>query len=141
MRQRRPNNDRTADTSTSTTSASGVDSDPNRNYPITMSIGATTQLTAAVLDRNHHPVMDAAVATWSSGDETVAAVSPEGLVTGIGEGRTRITARSGDASAMISIIVSDMDPDPELDALIALYNATDGSNWASLKIWRSCPWA
>ena len=50
---------------------------------ITLSIGATIQLTAAVLDRNDHPVMDA-VATWSSDDAAVATVTPQGLVTAAG---------------------------------------------------------
>ena len=103
---------------------------------IILSIGATIQLTAAVLDRNDYPVMGA-VATWSSGDEAVAAVSPEGLVTGAGEGRTRVTARSGEVSAMISIIVSDTEPDPELEALIAIYSATDGPNWTNNTNWLS----
>ncbi|MCY3554793.1 MAG: Ig-like domain-containing protein [Gemmatimonadetes bacterium] len=103
---------------------------------IILSIGATIQLTAAVLDRNDHPVMSA-VATWSSGDSTVVAVSPEGLVTAAGEGRTRVTARSGNASATAAIIVSDTDPDPVLEALVALYNATDGPNWTNNTNWLS----
>ena len=103
---------------------------------ITLSIGATIQLTAAVLDRNDHPVMDA-VATWSSGDAAVATVSPQGLVTAAGEGSTQVTARSGGASAMIPIYVPGMDTDPERVALITLYNAAGGPNWTNNTNWLS----
>ena len=103
---------------------------------ITLSIGATIQLTAAVLDRNDHPVLNA-VATWSSDDAAVATVSPAGLVTAAGEGRTRVTARSGDASATIPIYVPGMDTDPERVALITLYNAAGGPDWSNNTNWLS----
>jgi len=103
---------------------------------ITLSIGATIKLTAAVLDRNDHPVTGA-VATWSSDDAAVATVSPEGLVTAAGEGNTRVTALSGNASATIPIYVPGMDTDPERVALVTLYNATDGPNWTNNTNWLS----
>ena len=67
-----------------------------------MSIGATVQLTAAVLDGNGRPVADAMVA-WQSSDEAVATVSAQGLVTAVSNGTARITATLGSVSASIDI--------------------------------------
>ncbi len=103
---------------------------------VTLSIGATIQLTAAVLDRNDHPVMGA-VATWSSDDAAVATVSPQGLVTATGAGSTQVSARSGDASALIPIYVPGTDSDPERVALITLYNAAGGPDWTNNTNWLS----
>ena len=69
-----------------------------------MSLGETVQLTAAVLDQNGQPV-DGAVVRWSSGDESVATVSSQGLVTAVGNGVARITATSGSASSGINVSV------------------------------------
>ena len=69
-----------------------------------MSLGATVQLTAAVLDQNGQPV-DGAVVRWSSGDEAVATVSAQGLVKAVSNGVARITATSGIASAGIDVSV------------------------------------
>ena len=69
-----------------------------------MSIGETVQLTATVLDGNGQPVVGAAL-TWQSGDESVAAVSAQGLVTAVGNGVARITATSGIASSGIDVRV------------------------------------
>ena len=44
--------------------------------------------------------------SWESSDATVATVSSTGLVTGVGNGTTIITARSGDLSATCEITVS-----------------------------------
>ena len=62
-----------------------------------MSLGATVQLTATVLDGNGQPV-EGAVVTWQSSDESVATVSVQGLVTAVTNGVVRITATSGSAS-------------------------------------------
>ena len=69
-----------------------------------MSIGATVQLSAAVQDRNQHPVAGAEV-TWQSSDEGIASVSNQGLVTAVGNGTVRITARAGNVSAGIDVKV------------------------------------
>ena len=97
-------------------------------------VGETVQLVAVVLDRNEHPIADAVVA-WSSSDESVATVSPEGLVTAVGEGSAQVTVSSGDAAAITYFVVSSEEADPELQALVALYNATDGRNWADNTNW------
>ncbi len=67
-------------------------------------IGQTVQLTANVLDRNDKPVAGAVV-TWTSSDASVATVNEQGLVTAVKSGGTRITARSGSASAGITVTV------------------------------------
>ena len=62
--------------------------------------GETIQLTATVLPEG------AGEATWTSSDETVATVSPEGIVTAIGEGTAIITATAGEKTATCTITVS-----------------------------------
>ena len=68
-------------------------------------LGATVQLSAAVLDGRGQPIAGAVV-EWASSDEAVAAVNEDGLVTAAGNGSARITAKSGDASASVEITVS-----------------------------------
>ena len=69
-----------------------------------MALGETVQLSAAVLDQNRQPV-DGAVVTWSSSDEAVATVSPQGLVTAVSNGTAQITARAGNVSAQVQVMV------------------------------------
>ncbi len=52
---------------------------------------STLQLQATLLDSAGHPLSGRAV-TWSSSNRFVATVSSTGLVTGLGQGRTTITA-------------------------------------------------
>ncbi|MDE2846703.1 MAG: Ig-like domain-containing protein [Gemmatimonadota bacterium] len=68
-------------------------------------IDATVQLTATVLDQRENAMMDATV-TWSSGDESVATVDANGLVTAVGNGMAEITAQAGDAMGSAAITVS-----------------------------------
>ncbi|MDE2847552.1 MAG: leucine-rich repeat domain-containing protein [Gemmatimonadota bacterium] len=68
-------------------------------------MGETVQFSAAVLDQNGQPV-DGAVVTWSSSDEAVATVSPQGLVTAVSNGTAQITARAGNASASVTVTVA-----------------------------------
>ena len=70
-----------------------------------VSIGQTIELSALVLDQNGQPIADAVV-TWQSSDETVATVSPDGLVTAVNNGTASFTARSGSASTSIDVTVS-----------------------------------
>ena len=69
-----------------------------------MSLGATVQLTATVLDENGQPI-ERAVVRWQSGDEAVATVSEQGLVTAEGNGVAHITAASGSVSSGIDVRV------------------------------------
>ena len=68
-------------------------------------IGETVQLAAVVLDQDENVMADVAV-TWSSGDEAVATVDADGLVTAVGNGMAEITARAGDAMGSASITVA-----------------------------------
>ena len=99
-----------------------------------MSLGETVQLEASILDQNGQPVADPVV-TWSSSDASVATVNAQGLVTAISNGSVTITARSGKASA--SVPVSVMDDSQDRDALISLYNATNGPGWVRSDNWLS----
>ena len=99
-----------------------------------MSLGATVQLSATVLDRNGQAVSDAVV-SWSSGDESVATVSAEGLVTAVGNGMAAITASAGNASASATVKVMATQQDRE--ALIAFYQGTNGPGWVNSANWGS----
>ena len=67
--------------------------------------GATVQLSATVRDQRNN-IMSGQTITWSSGDEAVATVSGDGLVTAVSNGMTEITARSGSLSATAEITVA-----------------------------------
>lgn len=97
-----------------------------------MAIGQTVQLTASVLDENGQPVADAEV-TWSSSDAGVASVSGQGLVTAVAIGTAQITASAGSASASVPVTVMAAPRDRE--ALVALYNSTNGPNWTNSTNW------
>ena len=88
-----------------------------------MSISETVQLTATVQDRNQKPVADAEV-TWQSGDDSIASVSDQGLVTAVGNGTVRITARSGNISASIDVKVmqeaGSIEIEPQMTTLTSL---------------------
>ena len=68
-------------------------------------IGDTLQLAAVVLDQYENAMADAAV-TWSSGDEAVATVDENGLVTAVDNGMAEITAQAGDAMGSAAITVA-----------------------------------
>ena len=68
-------------------------------------IGETVQLAAVVLDQHENVMADAAV-IWSSGDETVATVDGDGLVTAVNNGMAEITAQAGDAMGSAAITVA-----------------------------------
>ena len=64
----------------------------------------TANLSAIVLDANGRELEDADV-KWSSDNERIVTVDDGGLVTAINDGTTEITARSGDASASVTVRV------------------------------------
>ncbi len=98
------------------------------------SFGATIQLTATVLDGNGQPV-EGAVVAWETSDAEVASVSTRGLVRAVGNGVSRITARSGSVAANVEITVRI--PSPDREVLIALYHATGGPGWTNSTNWLS----
>ena len=97
-------------------------------------IGNTAQLTATVLDDNGH-ALDGADVTWESGDEAIAMVDDQGLVTAIASGTVEITARSGEVSSTSSVTVKDVVPDREV--LTILYQGTNGDGWTNRQNWLS----
>ncbi len=99
-----------------------------------MSLGETVQLTASVLDGNGQPVAGDEVA-WSSSDTAVATVSDQGLVTAVANGTAQITVRAGEVSASVPVTVMIAGRDRE--ALVALYNSTNGPNWTNATNWLS----
>lgn len=96
----------------------------------TIAPGDTLRLVAEAFDENGHRVQDAEF-VWASMDVAVVVVDGSGLVTGIGEGRTMVSARAGDASAVSEITVEN----PDRAALVTLYHATGGPNWTNSENW------
>ena len=107
------------------------------------SVGQTVQLHAFVFDGEGVAIPSASV-FWSSSHPLVATVNDSGLIIAVSNGITRIKAntsrRSISAYATISVLVGGtISPDkpPDKDALIAIYIATDGPNWANNTNWLS----
>ena len=98
-----------------------------------LEVGETLGLTVAVLPEE---ATDKTV-TWSSDNESVATVSEDGLVTALAEGKAVITATVGDKSASCAVTVILSRYEVERAALIAIYNATGGSNWERSDNWCS----
>ena len=96
----------------------------------TVSPGDTVRLAASAFDGNGH-VIDATEFDWSSSDVSVARVDASGLVTALAEGRTTVTAATGDVQGTAAISVEN----PDRAALVALYEATDGPNWLDSENW------
>ena len=91
---------------------------------------ATVQLTGEAMDANGHAIATTEF-SWESSDVAIATVDASGLVTGVGEGTVTITASAGGRQGSAEITVMDL----EREALIALYEATDGPNWVASENW------
>jgi hypothetical protein len=72
----------------------------------TLAAGATTQLTAVVLDASGFEIPGFPV-VWTTDDPCVAVVGPDGVVEAIGGGPVTITAEAGDASGAAEVSVPD----------------------------------
>ena len=90
----------------------------------------TLRLSGEALDANGHAVAEAEF-IWSSSDPSVATVDASGIVRGVAEGKTTITAKAGDAQGISEITVAQ----PDQAALVALYHAANGPNWANNENW------
>ena len=90
----------------------------------------TTRLEAVVADANGH-VIENAVLEWVAGDTSVAEVDDAGLVTGLGEGTTTVTAKSEGVEGTGEITVFH----PDREVLVALYRATNGPGWSRNSNW------
>ena len=73
--------------------------------------------------------------TWASGDEAVATVNAQGLVTAVSNGTATITARAGSASATANVTV--LVPRTDRNRLIALYESAGGERWTVRTNWLS----
>ena len=96
----------------------------------TVALADTLRLAAEAFDENGHRVVGAAF-TWSSSDASVAIVDGSGLVTGVAEGTVTVTATAGDVRGTAQITIEN----PDRAALVALYEATNGPNWANSDNW------
>lgn len=96
----------------------------------TIGLGSTLQLTAEGFDENGDVVVGAEF-SWESSDAAIARVNASGLVTGVAEGATTITASAGSGQGTAEIAVMDL----ERAALVALYRATDGPSWINNENW------
>lgn len=95
-------------------------------------VGETVQLRAAVRDEDGK-VIEAYEVGWSTSDSSVATVSSSGLVRAEEEdGTATITGTAGSVSATATITVL---TNRDWRALRALYNTTDGPNWARNAGW------
>jgi len=87
---------------------------------VVLDSATTLQLTATVLDAASNELTDQPV-TWSSGDTTVANVTPRGLVRAVAPGITLLSASSGQSIDHLWIIVSRPDAfvtiDPPEDSI------------------------
>ena len=102
------------------------------------SLGKSIQLSATVQDQDGSPVVGVSF-DWSSSDSSVAVVDSTGKVTAVTFGTTKITATlatitgtatiSGEATVRVGSGIT------EREALVALYNATDGPNWVDNTNW------
>ncbi|WP_420634363.1 Ig-like domain-containing protein [Candidatus Palauibacter sp.] len=97
----------------------------------TLVVGDTLRLSAVATDSNGRPLATAQFA-WSSSDSSVARVDTSGLVQAIGVGVAVISAAAGSAEGTSEITVT---ASPDRAALVALYEATDGPNWAHNDNW------
>ena len=97
-----------------------------------VTVGDTVRLVPEATDANGHAVADAEF-TWSSSDESVMTVDGSGLVRGIAEGAATITAASVGRVGTAQITVTD----PDRNALVALYEATQGAGWIENDGWLS----
>ena len=99
-------------------------------------LGASKQLAAEALDANGNS-MESTSFTWTSGDESVAAVDGVGVVgvvKAVGYGVTTVAATLDSVSGSARITV---EKDLERDALVALYEATNGRKWRWSRNWLS----
>ncbi|MXW66480.1 MAG: hypothetical protein F4Z72_05675 [Gemmatimonadales bacterium] len=92
--------------------------------------GDTVRVRARVLNDRAQPISDAVV-TWMSSDPTVATVDATGLVTGLKEGNTSLTATSGPVSNSATVAVHSLDRATLMD----LYIGTRGGEWTNNGGW------
>ena len=96
-------------------------------------LGERARFTAEVRDQSGQ-VMEGAAVAWTSSDASVAPVDASGLVTAVAKGSATITAVAGSASGTAAVTVQVVNQ-ADREALVALYEATDGPNWVNNENW------
>ena len=81
-----------------------------------LTVGDTATFTAYLIDEDGNPKSGPPV-KWSSSDDAVASVNDEGLVEGLAEGETEISAKAASWSAamLVNVVAPAEDPDPDPD--------------------------
>ena len=97
----------------------------------TLLVADTVRLSAEATDANGHALTNARF-TWSSGDEAVATVDPDGLVAGVGAGSVQVTVVDGTAGLERTVSLLVVAPREEL---VDVYEALGGSGWANAENW------
>ena len=97
----------------------------------TLVVADTVRLAAEAFDANGHLLTDPGF-TWTSGDESVAVVDADGLVTGMGGGSAAVTVTESTAGLVDSVSLLVVEPRGEL---VGLYEALDGDGWANSDNW------
>ena len=78
----------------------------SRGIVANLAVGSTQQFTATAISTDASKADITSQATWASSDQSVATISPNGVITGISPGQTDITAfYEGVTSAAINITV------------------------------------
>ena len=96
----------------------------------TIGLGSMLELTAKGFDENGDAV-EGAEFSWESSDVAIATVDASGLVTGVAVGTVTITASAGSGEGRAQVTVANL----ERPALVAFYEAADGSNWVNNENW------
>ena len=94
-------------------------------------LGDTLRLAAEAVDANGHPVEGTEV-TWASDADSVATVDSAGLVEAVGYGTATVTGTIDSVSASVEVTV---EKNLEREALVALYEATNGRAWHQRRNW------
>ena len=96
----------------------------------TLILGDSLRLEAEGFDATGHPVADAQFRWWSENPQ-VATVDTAGVVRAVSEGVAEIHATTAQTQGVAQITVYS----PDRAALVALYHATNGPNWANNDNW------
>lgn len=91
---------------------------------VTLTVGDSITINATARDRRGRIIKSSSV-TWESSSLSIASVSSNGLITGIGPGSATITARSGNESASVAVTVRA--PAPPASVASVTLNPTSAS--------------
>ena len=97
----------------------------------TLLVADTLRLSAEATDANGHTLANARF-TWSSGDDVVATVDADGLVTGVAAGPVQVTVVDGTAGLERAVSLLVVGPREEL---VDVYEALGGAGWANADNW------